>query len=126
MSQGITASPAETLRFLGEFRDLTRNLYETVRTATVENAPLDLVDELFGKREHLIEQFGQRTPDLSVEGVRELVAEIQQMDQVVSNCLRILMQGTQAKMHGVQEQKRGTHAYQNEYASSAVFFDRKK
>jgi hypothetical protein len=126
MSQEITASPAETLRFLVDYRGLTHKLYEKLRVSTVEVAQIDDVSDLLAERERLIEGFGQRNPDQSVEGLQALVVEIQQMDQAVSNYLRVLLHGTQTKMQGVQEQKRGTNAYQNDYAPSAVFFDRKK
>jgi len=126
MEQQLAASPVETIRFLTDYREVTHRLYQLLRAAVVEDVEMEGLTDLLAERDRLIEAFGGRQPDRSAEGVGNLLAEIQQMDTVLSNKMQMLLKGTQAKMQGVQEQKRGTSAYQNEYASSAMYFDRKK
>jgi len=119
-------SVEETIGFLTEYREVTHDLHQLISNSTVENVDLERLTDLLSERDVLIERFGQSTPDLSEMGTETMLAEIRQMDTLLSSRLQFLVTATQLKITGVQEQKRGANAYNNDYAANAIFFDRKK
>jgi len=118
--------PENKVLFLETYRTLTLNLVKLAQSDE-EEVDVDRLIELLTQREAYIQSFSpQWSGDLHEPQAMQLVADIQKMDKLITARLQALRHQVQQKMNGVQQQKRGIHAYSNEYAMGAAFIDRKE
>jgi hypothetical protein len=132
MVQETTGSSDPRVQMLSAYRDTTRQILVLLNSTEGDQQLVDVdgLDQLLVERDRLIASYsGQSLPQSSDPAVEKLVAEIQQLENLVKHRLSSLHHATSTKLAGLQGQKRGMEAYgyENQHQrGGAAFIDHRK
>jgi len=130
MTQETTGFSDPRVQLLSVYRDTTRKILVLLNSTEGDQQLVDVdgLDQLLLERDRLIASFSEQPlPQLSDSVVEKLVAEIQQLENLVKHRLQSLQHTASAKLAGLQGQKRGMEAYGHEpQYGGAAFIDHRK